>query len=299
METPSVRQLNPFIREFVRKGIKIPVLNPIEGCSWPGGSCETRIQKHLIESSSGETLLERVQKYSLKSLDDMPKRLREDPQRCTLGPEFQNLISHPTELKTLADAFLEWVGSTEKMTRAQKTEYSREIVKRLESDIRQRTWTLLSYILYFSITLFLLLQQVRQGSNLPAPPAIGSSAGLLVAFLIPMISGFYLQTLYSERLRGTGFLHLLPILLLTTYAAYSIMLSQGTVSSVWKYSMFLTQIAVLGITFYTFYYTRRLYDDCLQIQTGGAQPKPMVVTLLIFGGIALPVLLTTWMSYNL
>lgn len=297
---PSVRQLNPFVRDFTRKSMKLPALKPIEGCSWPGGDCETRVQKHLIESSaSGDTFLGQIHKYSLKSLDKTPRNYREETEQCAVGPEFQNLFTNQTEIRTVADAFADWVARSKTMTKAQKLEFSTEIIKTLEGDIQRRTWTLGTYVLYFSIALFLLLQQYAQRGNLPAPPLLGSPILLLIVFLIPMIAAFYLQTRYSERLRTVGILHAIPILLLTTYAAYSLMLNQGSVSSGWKYGMMISQVLILVLVLYVFLYLRKIYDHCYRLQTGSETGPSTSSSILLAGSIALPVLLTLWVTYAL
>jgi hypothetical protein len=274
------------------------VLKPIEGCSWPGTTCETRIQKNLIESSSGDSFLGQIHKYSLKSLDNTPIRLREESNQCALGPEFQNLITNRAEAKTVADAFTEWAAQSRSMTKTQKLEFSKEVVKILEGDIQRRTWTLGSYVLYFSITLILLLQQFQQSSNLPNPPVLGNPTTLLITFLIPMVAAFYLQTLYSERLRGNMILHLIPILLLTTYAAYSVMISQGSISSGWRYAMMIALVVILAVAIYAFVYIRRVFNHCYRLQTGSENPPSSITNAITFGGIVVPTLLLTWMTYN-
>ncbi|MEB3185174.1 MAG: hypothetical protein VKM97_04745, partial [Cyanobacteriota bacterium] len=215
------------------------------------------------------------------------------------GPEFQNLFSNQTEIRTVADAFAEWVAKSKTMTKAQKQEFSREVVKTLEGDIQRRTWTLGSYVLYFSITLFLLLQQYAQRANLPTPPLLGSPILLLIAFLIPMIAAFYLQTRYSERLRTAGILHAIPILLLTTYVAYSVMINQASISPGWKYGMMISQVLILVLVLYIFLYLRKIYDHCYRLQTGSETGPSTSSSILLAGSIVIPVLLTLGMTYGI
>lgn len=297
---PSVRQLNPFVRDYTRRAMKIPVFDTIEGCSWPGGACETRVRKQLIESSvSGETFLDQSREYSLKSLDNLPRIYRDESEQCAVGPEFQNLFTSQKEIRTVADAFTEWIAKSTSMTRERKLEFSEKIAKMLKEDIQRRTRTLGSYVLYFSIALLLLLQQYAQSANLPSPPLFGSPFLLTVVFLVPLISTFYLHTLYSERLRNAGILHTIPILLLVTYAAYSIMVRQGSISSVWKYVMTISQVLILVLILYVFLYFRAIYDNCHRLQTGSKTEHPNPIGLLLLGSIVIPVVLILWMSHSL
>jgi hypothetical protein len=283
-------KLNGFVREFTRRAIKIPPLQSIQGCDWvDGGECETvSVREKLIQS--GDTLQKKL-KYSLRSIDEI-KKIPNDNAFCSIGPEFQRILKDPEEIKTVAEAFATWTGRD--LSKSERTKFVTSLEKIISEDIRRRGFTIGLYVLYFTIALPLLVQQYTGWRNVPG---LQYPLAMLSLLLLPLITSFYIHALFAERLRTSGILHILPLIILVGLVVYSVIVASGP-TPILKTALAISQWVLVLAAVYGLVYIRRQYEECRILQSGGAYNSHKIILWGIVG-LVIPAVVVSALAYTL
>ena len=87
--------------------------------------------------------------------------------------------------------------------------------------------------------------------------------------LIPLITIYFLHNLYAERVVDSGFVHLIPILLLVSYGLHTWTLQPGQETSLPQRTLlWVVILATLLISIKLLFSFRDVYTTCLNEQRG-------------------------------
>lgn len=281
------RNFNPSVRTLLKKNLDIPVYEPLSECSWPQREedCKLSIGKKLI-SSSGKR---QTNKYEVRSISNTP-----EPDECAIGPEFHGLFDNDKDTRTLLEAIIDSEIKIGNIKQSQREETLRDISQVISNDISRRKYLLLAYVVYFIIAGFILNFNYQNFVNVDPGMIFNNRMTLLILYLLPMITVFFLHIKFGERVRSESWFHVIPLVLLIIYGLQARIYQDGVLTPGHRLVQIVMSLVAIGISIYLLMRFRTIFETCSKYQLNRRLSGNGYV---IFGflGLVVPLLLLNGM----
>lgn len=277
----SSRNFNPSVRAISRLALQIPEQTKLLECSWPMDSrkCDLARQMKMVSSSVRK---DNVEQYEVRSVTNEPPSV-EESHKCAIGPEFYTLFKDENDVRTVVEALLDAELRAGTIRPEERDGLYRSISRSIGEDGRRRVRTLMSYAVYFAVGLYFLSDNYGRGEVLNSIPVLDDRLSQLILNLVPLLTSFYLHTVYGERVRSAGFIHILPLAILLTYFLINRVLRSGVVSGPLKTTLVLSVLAAVVISFRLVRSLRITYEECSYRQLNRRVDSGLLVLIAIFG----------------
>lgn len=272
------RRFNPQIRKLTRLVLEIPPEVPLPECSWPKRSEECSKEKATLIDSR---LTSRQERYEVRSLDER--------KECAIGPEILSALKNPVHLKKVSEMLADIEVQAGTLTPNSKPGFMKELTTLVEGDISTRSQTMIYYLIYVVIAFFLLGYQTTK-PPIPDPlPVVGNSVVFTILNILPLVSIYYLHSVFIDRVRTGSYVHVIPLALLVSYSLYTSIVHQGTVSWLKKYLLAITLLIALVCSVYLVMSFRGVYSDCYKVQRNVDEVPLTPLYLVAVGGLIIPI----------
>lgn len=253
------------IREITRRALQLPPNKPIGPCDI---SCNLQSRRTLIESSDSI-----VPKIEVRSIEPDRQQPIIEPELCTTGPEFHELLKTHT-LTEILDKYGKDVVTQD---------FLRELETTVQGEMDRRNLFMRYYIIAFSLIVgFVILLFNRKGLIVPSSIPLFKDLGYwIVSLTVPILGMFPIHYLFSQRIRNTGLIYYIPILIFL--GMFSLLLMSGItgVDGLNKTLGATSQIGLIVGISYILYQYFGVYRQCYSNQT--ASDRMQWQTSLILG----------------
>lgn len=263
------RPFNPQIRKLTRLVLEIPPEAPLPDCSWPLNNrhCDLKSSR-LIESGMNPETDER---YEVRSIDDR--------RECSLGPEVINALKNPRYRMTILERLADMEIQMNSLPEMDRDSFVNQVDGDIQIEMNRRSRIIFSYFIYFTIALIFLTDHSRRTNSWPT----------VIISIVPLLTMFFLHQMYSERVANSTFVHLIPILLLVSFALFSWTMDAGGTPMLAKPALGLSILITLFFSIKLVIGFRDIYSMCASQQRGMAVDVTKYITLGILG-LIIPVI---------
>jgi len=281
----TIRNFNPSVRTISKLALQIPDQTRLRECSWPMDPkrCEVAQQMNLITSSSRK---ENVNRYEVRSITNEP----DEEVECTIGPEFYPLFRDAGDTRTILEALVDAEVRIGSVKPADREKTYNEILETVTNDLKSRGRLLVYYGVYFVVGLFFLIDNYVRGDALISIPGLEDKLSQLILNILPLLTSYYLHLTYNERVRGGGFIHLLPLAILVSYFTINRVIRSGVAGTFNKTLLVGAAATILVVAFYLIMSFRNTYERCSALQTGVRVNSSWLILIAMFG-IVIPTVL--------